>query len=140
MNNYFKIFFKKYLYFFFIFLIFAHYSSFFTNIYKIFKRNYNERLLRTYDYCENYGYGYVNKINSLHLKDTKSVYILNFELLPETYGLFHNLQKDEGKDNLIILNYLKEKHYLIKKLNIDLNNYQLINKDGQCFYYKKIKL
>ena len=64
MNNYFKIFFKKYLYFFFIFLIFAHYSSFFTNIYKIFKRNYNERLLRTYDYCENYGYGYVNKINS----------------------------------------------------------------------------
>ena len=139
MTKFSKIFKKNYLYFFFILFVLSHFTSFFTNIYTLTKRSYEERLLRAYGYCKNYSYGYIEKIQKQYLAKIKTVYLVNFDLLPESYGLFHELKKDENKENLIIVNYQEEKNHLLNQLNINLNKYELIDKHGQCLYYKKVK-
>jgi hypothetical protein len=139
MIYYLKLIKKTNLYIIFLILVIAHFTSFFTNIYTIHKRDYDERILRTYDYCTKYSYGYINKIYAQYLRKIKKVYIINFEPVPESYGLFHELKKDDSKTNNIIINYKKERKDLINQLNIDLKDYNLIDNDEQCYYYQKIK-
>ena len=61
-----------------IFLALATYLNFFTNIYSLYKRDYNERLIRTYSYCNGISYGYIKKIYDKFLLNDKKIYIINF--------------------------------------------------------------
>ena len=120
-----------------IILFLAHQNFFFSNIYKIYKRDHNDRLLRVYGYCNSYGYGYVNKIFEKYLKLNDEIYIINYKSLPEIYGLFPNLKKSESKKNLILINFNVSDYHKLKKLDVDLNKFDLIDQEDQCFYYKK---
>jgi hypothetical protein len=120
-----------------IFLALATYSNFFTNIYSLYKRDYNERLIRTYSYCSGISYGYIKKIYDKFLLNDKKIYIINFEVFPESYGLFPYVKKDNNIDNLILLNYKKINEHELKKINVDLSKYKIIDNEEKCFFYKR---
>ncbi len=50
--------------------------------------------------------------------------------------LFPNLKIDELKKNLILI-ILMKKIYLFQKLQINLEDYRLINREKNCFFFKK---
>jgi hypothetical protein len=120
-----------------IFLALATYLNFFTNIYSLYKRDYNERLIRTYGYCNGISYGYIKRIYDKFLLDDKKIYIINFEVFPESYGLLPYLKKDDAIDNLILLNYKKISEAELKKINVDLSKYKIIDNEEKCFFYKR---
>jgi hypothetical protein len=120
-----------------IFLALASYLNFFTNMYSLYKRDYNERLIRTYSYCNGISYGYIKKIYDKFLLNDKKIYIINFEVFPQSYGLFPYLKKDNNIDNLILLNYKKINEPELKKIKIDLSKYKIINNEEKCFFYKR---
>jgi hypothetical protein len=120
-----------------IFLALASYLNFFTNMYSLYKRDYNERLIRTYSYCNGISYGYIKKIYDKFLLNDKKIYIINFEVFPESYGLFPYLKKDNNIDNLILLNYKKINEPELKKIKVDLSKYKIIDNEEKCFFYKR---
>jgi hypothetical protein len=120
-----------------IFLALASYLNFFTNMYSLYKRDYNERLIRTYSYCNGISYGYIKKIYDKFLLNDRKIYIINFEVFPESFGLFPYLKKDNNIDNLILLNYKKINEPELKKINIDLSKYKIIDNEEKCFFYKR---
>lgn len=129
----FIIFEKKY-YFFILLLIFSSITNFFYNIYPLSIRNYEERMIRAYNYCGGLSYGYINKISKKYLESEKKVFIINFEVNPLSAGLFPNLKNDELKKNLILINYANNNNKL-QELQINLEDYRLINREKNCFFF-----
>jgi hypothetical protein len=119
-------------------LVFLSVTHFFYNFYALNMRDYNERMLRTYNYCGGVSYGFINNISDKYLKNEKKIYIINFELNPSSYGLFYNTKIDKNKINLILLNFDIKNKEILRKEKINLDQYQLIDKDKNCFFYKKI--
>ena len=54
-----------------ILLLFLSINNVFFNVYAIYIRDHDERMLRTYGYCEGVSYGYINQIKEKNLKDKK---------------------------------------------------------------------
>jgi hypothetical protein len=128
---------KKYI-FFFIFLILTTNTHFFNDLYNIFFRNYEERMIRTYGYCGGISYGFIKKIKNNFLQFEKKVIIINNDIFPASLGLFPDLIIDKEKSNLIILNFsdLSSKKLIQNGINID--NYKLIYHEDKCYFLKKI--
>ena len=120
-----------------ILLLIFSFNNFFYNIYALYIRDYDERMLRSYNYCGGVSYGYIKKISEKFLKGEKKTYIINFELNPPSYGLFYNLKMDKRKNSLILLNYDEKNENILKNEKINFKEYQLIDRDGSCFYYEK---
>jgi len=121
-----------------LFLVLCVTNNFFTNLYDLYKRDYNERLLRAYGSCGGVSYGFIKKIYEKYIINEK-IYIINFEVFPESYGLFPLLKKDTNIDNLLLINYKKINKPQLEKFKIDITKYKLINNEDACFFYKKIK-
>jgi hypothetical protein len=119
-------------------LILATLTSFFTNIYSISVRKYDERLIRLYGFCDGVSYGFIKKINEKYLKNNQKIYIINFETFPPSYGLFPKIKIDNEMNNLVLLNYSNNKINIIKSQNVDLKNYKMIYSEDRCYFYKKI--
>ena len=120
-----------------IILVFAMISKFFTNIYNLYYRDYSERMNINYGYCNKESYGYVKKIKDIYLKRDNKVYLINFETYPSVYGLFYDLKVDLYKTNLILLNFDRKEKKLLDENNINLNDYNLLDSQKNCFFYKK---
>jgi hypothetical protein len=120
-----------------IILVFAMISKFFTNIYNLYYRDYSERMNINYGYCNKESYGYVKKIKDIYLKNDKKVYLINFETYPSAYGLFYDLKVDLYKTNLILLNFDGKEKKMLDENNINLNDYNLLDSQNNCFFYKK---
>jgi len=134
-----KIFFlKKNLLYLLYILIFASITSFFTNIYSISIRKYDERLIRIYGFCDGVSYGFIKKITEKYLKKDQNIYIINFETFPPSYGLFPKIKIDDEINNLVLLNYSKNKINILRSHNVDLKNYKMIYSEDKCYFYKKI--
>tara|TARA_B110000503_G_scaffold139074_1_gene226605 strand:- start:1541 stop:1954 length:414 start_codon:yes stop_codon:yes gene_type:complete len=128
-------FFNKNITLLFLFLIFSIYSHFFSNMYFLFSRPYEERILRTYGYgCDKYSFGFVQNIKNNFLKN-ENAHIIHFGIVPDVKSFFYEIKKDKEKKNLILLYYNNEN---LKKMNIDISKYQLIHKQENCLYLKKI--
>jgi hypothetical protein len=93
-------------------------------------------MVRAYNFCGGISYGYIKKIGINYLNNDKRVFIINSENNPSSIGLFPNLKNDDTIKNLILINYLGNKKKL-EELKINLNDYNLINKYENCFFYKK---
>jgi hypothetical protein len=93
-------------------------------------------MVRAYNFCGGISYGYIKKISINYLNNDNRVFILNSESNLSSKGLFPNLKNDESKTKLILINYLGNKKKL-EELKINLNDYNLINKYEDCFFYKK---
>jgi hypothetical protein len=119
-----------------ILLLFASITEFFKNCNIILVRDYNERLLRSYNICNGVSYGYVNKIKSKYLLNHKKIFIINFGIYPSIISMFPDLIEDENKNDIIFLNFKNSEINQLKKLKLDLSNYTLVDVEDNCYYYK----
>jgi hypothetical protein len=93
-------------------------------------------MIGAYNFCGGVSYGYIKKISKRYLDSEKKVFIVNFEVNPLSAGLFPNLKNDDLKKNLILINYANNRNKL-KELQINLDDYLLVNKEKNCFFFKK---
>jgi hypothetical protein len=113
-----------------IFSIFVmQFNNFFLNVYIVLKKNYEERMILAYGYCDKQGYGFVKKIND-EFNISNNVKIINYDNKYPSSNIFINQFHD-------IENY----QYLILLNNYENNNFEIeFNKikDYQaCSLYKK---
>jgi hypothetical protein len=95
-------------------------------------------MIRTYDYCDGISYGFIKKIKDNYLKVDKKIYIINNDIFPSSLSLFPDLQSDKiDKKDLILLNFPTISKETLLKFDLDLNNYDLILKEFNCYYLKK---
>lgn len=120
-----------------LFMIFASITNFFKNLNILLVRDYNERILNTYNHCGGISYGYINKIKNQYLSSNLKVYIINFDINLSSESLFPDLMADKTKNNLIFLNFKNSNKNKLKDPEINLKNYDLLDSDDNCFYYKK---
>jgi hypothetical protein len=92
-----------------------------------------------YHYCGGISYGYVKKIINKYLLLNKAVYVINFDSYPSPLDLFIDFQVDKKKENLILLNFKKDNKNQLKDLRLNLLEYVLLDKEDNCYYYKKKK-
>ena len=134
--------FKKNIYLFALFIILSLFTDFFFNIYAIQKRDIDERLMRSYGFnCEKNSYGFISLNKKKYFNEEKGFKVINNHAIPTVQYLFKDFKYEKKKSlkNLILLNFenLDKSNINITKYNINLDNYDLINKSGNCYYYKK---
>ena len=120
-----------------LFMIFASITNFLKNLNILLVRDYNERILITYNHCGGISYGYINKIKNEYLSNNLKVYIVNFDINPSSVSLFSDVIVDETKNNLIFLNFKSSNKNQLKDTGINLKNYDLLDSEDNCYYYKK---
>ena len=121
----------------FIFLIFTTNTHFFNDIYNIFYRHYEERMIRTYGYCGGISYGFIKKIESQFLQFEKKVVIVNNDIFPASLGLFPDLLVDKEKENLILLNFTHLNQEKLMQYSIKIDDYKLIYNEDKCYFLRK---
>ena len=129
---------------FYFFIIILIISNFFFktlyNTYLITQRAYEERLIRTYGYCEKESYGFVSYIfKKYKINKEDDVQILNMQTAPPITTLITKNKELKNKTDkfYLILNFEEKENYNIEDLNLtDWNNFKLIEKYGNCFFYK----
>lgn len=134
------------LFFLLLLVLFGEFFKFPYNIYLLSKRSYEERMIRNYGYCEKEGYGYIKKILKNYNFKTSSPFIINKNPTPTIYGLL-NLNVKEDLSDIILINFqetekeniydLKIKKLWFDKVNINIKNYKLKDREGNCFYFSK---
>ena len=126
---------NKYTLIFFLFLIISIYTNLFSNLYHLSVRPYEERLFRTYGYgCDKYSFGFINKVLKKYI-DSNEVHIMHFGIVPEIKSFFYKFGVDKNKKNLLLLGYNQED---LSKYKIYLNEYRLIFKENNCYYYRRV--
>lgn len=130
---------KKKINYFLLLIVISTNTHFFNDLYNIYFRKYEERMLRTYNHCGGISYGFLKKIKDDYLKIEKKIYVINKNTnFPSSLSLFHDLQIDKvDKKNLILLNFTSISKENFFKYDIDLTNYRLIYKEASCYYLKK---
>ncbi len=94
LNNIYLLIKNKFIYIIF-FLTFLSIFEFGYNIFPLYSRDYEERMIKAYQYCGGLSYGYINKINQKYLINDKQVYIVtDVRSYGPSYGLFPELKVD----------------------------------------------
>ena len=120
-----------------ILLLFASITEVFKNFNVVITRDYEERIFRTYNYCGGISYGYINKISGKYLFIDKKISIINFEAYPPSISLFPDLAEDTNKNNIVFLNFKDSNKNKLKELELNLSNYNLVDREDNCYYYRK---
>jgi len=137
-----KIFTKNFL-FILLFIILTHLTNLYYNIYVIYVRGYEERMIRSYGDCGRESYGFVKK--SYELTKSQSLEIINFEdqLWPNISGLFNVVNKPFDKNYIVLLNLKnlekkidKDNFLTTKNIKLNLKNKNIILKDSNCYLIK----
>lgn len=122
-----------------IILIVTVFFNIYQNIYHIFVRSYEERMILSYGYCERESYGFLRK--AYQITHSQNLKVINFEkhLWAPINGLFNIVNKPEDKKYLVLLNLKifnkdfytdhENQKILIKKENIILQ-------EGNCYLIK----
>jgi hypothetical protein len=121
----------------FVFLIFTTNTHFFNDLYNLFYRHYEERMIRTYGYCGGISYGFIKKIKSQFLQFEKKVVIINNDIFPASLGLFPDLLVDKEKENLILLNFTHLTQKKLMQYSINIDDYKLMYNEDKCYFLKK---
>jgi|TARA_B110000114_G_C14934482_1_gene333747 hypothetical protein len=127
---------KKILTIVFLSLVISTNTNFLNDIYNIYFRNYDERMLRTYGNCGGMSYGFIKKVKEQFLGNGKKLYSVNF-YFPTSIGLFSDLSIDENKKNIILIDTKDFDNKKLASLGININEYELIYQENKCFYFKK---
>ena len=124
-------------------IILTHLSNFYYNLYLIYVRGYEERMIRSYGDCEKESYGFVKK--SYQLTKSQNLEIINFEdqLWPNISGLFNTVNKTVDKNYIVLLNLKnldkkidKDNFLTTKNIKLNLKNKNIILKDSNCYLIK----
>jgi len=96
--------------------------NFFKNYYLIINRDFETRLNKVYDFCDNESVGFLFYIkNKYKIKNTIS--IKNFKVSPDPSWVFYNSAKSQiDKNGLILLNYKDESE--LNFVNINKNKFK----------------
>jgi hypothetical protein len=129
--------FKKINTYFFLFLLFSSNTHFFNDLYNIFYRQHNERMIKTYGYCGGISYGFIKKIKISFLQSENKVIVINNDIFPSSLGLFPDLIVDKEKNNLILLNFYDLSKKNLFKHGINIDEYKLIYHEDRCYFLKK---
>lgn len=121
----------------FVFLIFTTNTHFFNDLYNLFYRHYEERMIRTYGFCNGISYGFIKKIKDKFLLFENKVIIINNDIFPTSLGLFPDLLEDKEKNNLILLNFTKLNQKKLIQHSINIDDYKLIYNEDKCYFLKK---
>lgn len=131
---------KDFIILFFLIVFIGQYFNFFYNFYFVFNNTYTKRMEYHYGYCAKESYGYLSKINKKFIIND-NIKILNNELFPSSNWFFWKDKVNVDENYLIILNYhIKINQDGDKKQiseNINLANYDVLDKEGNCFFLKK---
>ena len=126
-----KKFIKNNLYFILILLFITVNFNSLEKIYLIHLKDYSQRLLDAYGYCDKEGYGFVQKnINEEIIKSNFN--IENNEDFPSIKGFFYTFKSSIDKNTYVFLINQKDK---IK--DVYINNYEIIKKEENCYLLKK---
>ncbi len=114
------------------------------NIYSIQKRSYQERMERAHGYCDKEGYGFVNFIfKKFNVKRDFPSYF-NLSITPGIYGVFGDYNYPLNTDEIIIIGFEENLDKNIYDLKLEENNkkinlseYLLVSRKGNCYYFKK---
>jgi hypothetical protein len=128
---------RKINFYLFVFLIFTTNTNFFNDLYNLFYRHHEERMIRTYGYCGGISYGFIKKIKSKFLQYENKVIIMNNDIFPNSLGLFPDLLVDKEKNNLILLNFTDLNKKKLIKYSINIDDYKLIHNEEKCYFFKK---
>jgi hypothetical protein len=128
---------KKINFYLFVFLIFTTNTHFFNDLYNLFYRHHEERMIRTYGHCGGISYGFIKKIKSKFLQFENKVIIINNDIFPASLGLFPDLLVDKEKNNLILLNFTDLNKIKLIKYSVNIDEYKLIHNEDKCYFLKK---
>ena len=133
---------KKNIFFFFFIIVLLHTTSFFYNSFSILNRGYEERMIRSYGFCEKESYGFIKKSHEIIKK--KNILIVNLEdhLWPNIKSIFSDLKSPMNPDYTIFLN-LKNLEQVVKNNNIlhrnekyNFNPKNIVYKFSNCYLVK----
>ena len=129
-----------------LFIVFFEFLKLPYNSYILLKRPYVERMISNYGYCEKEGYGYTKFIINKYNLSKQELTIINKNPTPTIYGLL-NLEESKNLDKIILINFheTSEEEIINQKIKklwfsnkyIDLSNFKLIHRYGNCFYLQK---
>ena len=120
---------KKYIYFLTIFVL-VIFFNYFENTYIIYKYNHHLRLINNYGFCHETSYGFIKYLDK-KFNFEKNIKIINDETHPSSDTFIHKPGVSYYKDYLILLNYNENDS------KINLKNFDIIEKNKNCFYLKK---
>ena len=116
------------------------------NSYLLIKRPYDERMISAYGYCEKEGYGYIKFIIDKFNLDKKNIAVINQNPTP-TINTLLEITPNDNADNIILINFYESvenkiinqavKKFWFAETLINLSNYNLLHRYGNCFYLKK---
>lgn len=123
--------FKKNFIFISIVIVFLNLSNFFYNTHSILNRPYEERMIRSYGYCEREAYGFIKDSYNILNNNKLNLKVINFENTkwPNIGILFQKIKKDYNKNYLILLN--------VKEINKLDNNIYQVSYNKEKIYYKE---
>ena len=136
-------FFRENLIYFFFIIVFLHTTNFFYNSFSILNRDYEERMIRSYGYCEREAYGFVKK--SHEITKATNIRIINFEsnLWPGIENIFIDLRQPLNTTYTIYLNLNNLENKLDNFNNIvyrgnkfNFNPSNIIYKYSNCYLVK----
>ncbi len=120
-------------------LITLQQTDFFRNSYFLMKRNYEERLIRSYEYCGKESIGFLAHMKKKY-NITYKVPILNFDTSPNSSWYYSSLKYAET-NKVIFLNYDLYNRNLYKNINDEfsyyLESYNVIHQFRNCYLLEK---
>lgn len=136
---------KNNIYLIIIFLFIMHQNDSFGKLFIISKFNITERLTKSYGYCENAGYGFINDVHEENIiKENIEILHANQKFTFNNSVWFkHKINTNLNKNTIILLNNKNNIKY-INSNTVSLNfkkkeygTYEILKKVDNCFYLKK---
>jgi hypothetical protein len=135
---------NKFILILFFLLLTEHYFKTFYNIYIIQRRPLVERMERSYGFCSQESFGYVNYILKKYNFNNEFPIIKNYTVAPDINNIFLPHGKIINTNYIIILNF---EETITKKINLEifkyknytanLSEYKLLDRLGNCSFFKK---
>ena len=104
--------------------------NFFKKIYFLFTRDYQTRLIKSYEYCGKESIGFLSDIKKRFQIDYK-IPIVNYTSSPNSSWYYNDLKSIKNK-KIIFLNY-NSNHKVNTKYSQNLNDYKILHKYNNCY-------
>jgi hypothetical protein len=115
-------------------LIFIFYTNFFTNMFKIYSKNYDDRINSTYDFCLNESIGYLKYLKKNYKLDNNPKIVNYIHTPPVLWSIFDPKVSNQTSNQIILLNYPGE----IIEINHNIKNHNIVEINNLSFLIDKI--
>lgn len=95
------------------------------------RKNYSERMNFNGGYCDNQGYGFIEKIYK-EKKFLENILVKNFNNQPNIHGYFYNIKKKDSSKFIILIGAQSSQLYTFIK-----NDYRIVEQFNNCYLIKK---